>query len=134
LWLVAFQAFLRIDDIPGESTSEQHPEWIDIDSFSWGVSQTQIHDGGAGGPAHLVNRQDVHFTSRLSTASPCWEACSGTRSNQQCCETPAASRNQFAYLVAPARFVVGADAGPPVGGAAERGPAGGRRGRTRARR
>jgi type VI protein secretion system component Hcp len=49
LWLVAFQAFLRIDDIPGESTSEQHPEWIDIDSFSWGVSQTQIHDGGAGG-------------------------------------------------------------------------------------
>ena len=67
---MAFQAYLRIDGIPGESTNEQHPQGIDIESFSWGVSQTQIHDGGAGGPAHLGNRPDRPRTSRLSAASP----------------------------------------------------------------
>lgn len=46
LWLQAHAAsldyYLHIDAIPGESHSSAHRNWIDIDSFSWGVS----HPGG----------------------------------------------------------------------------------------
>lgn len=32
--------FLQIDGINGESTDRNHKDWIDIDSFSWGVSNS----------------------------------------------------------------------------------------------
>jgi type VI secretion system Hcp family effector len=41
LWTPAHAAldyFLEIDGIPGESVDARHKDWIDIDSFSWGVT------------------------------------------------------------------------------------------------
>ena len=35
-----FDAFLKIDGIPGESTAEKHKGEIEIESFSWGVSNS----------------------------------------------------------------------------------------------
>jgi len=34
-----FDAFLKIDTIPGECTDDKHKEWIEILSYSWGISQ-----------------------------------------------------------------------------------------------
>jgi len=36
---MAFDAFLKIDGIDGESQDKTHPNEIEIDSFSWGVTE-----------------------------------------------------------------------------------------------
>ena len=37
---MAFDAFLKIEGIDGESTDKTHPGEIEVTSFSWGVSNT----------------------------------------------------------------------------------------------
>lgn len=37
--------FLQIDGMPGESTDIAHAKWIDIDSFSWGITNTPVVGG-----------------------------------------------------------------------------------------
>jgi type VI secretion system secreted protein Hcp len=62
--------FLKIDGIDGESTDEQHRGEIEIQSFSWGMSNSGTFSGGTGGGAGKVSMQDFHFTRRLDKASP----------------------------------------------------------------
>jgi len=59
---------LELDGIKGESTDSRHPNTIEINSFSWGVSNSGGHGGGGG--AGKVSFQDLHFTSKVSKASP----------------------------------------------------------------
>jgi type VI secretion system secreted protein Hcp len=63
----AFDAFLEIDGIQGESTAVGHENSIEISSYSWGMSQTTT-TGGTG--AGKVSFQDLHFTKRLDKATP----------------------------------------------------------------
>ena len=35
-----FDAFLKLDGIPGESQDDKHKEWIELHSFSMGIAQT----------------------------------------------------------------------------------------------
>jgi type VI secretion system secreted protein Hcp len=63
--------FLKIDGIPGESTDFKHKDEIQLDSFSWGETNTvprNAFTGGAG--AGRVSMQDFHFTAKVSKASP----------------------------------------------------------------
>ena len=46
---MAFDAFLKIDGIDGESTDKTHPGEIEISSFSWGVSNPSSVGGRGGG-------------------------------------------------------------------------------------
>lgn len=65
--------FLKIEGVEGESTDAKHPGTIEIESFSWGVSNagtTATTAGGAGGGAGKVVFQDIHFTTRVNKASP----------------------------------------------------------------
>jgi type VI secretion system secreted protein Hcp len=62
--------FLKIDGVEGESTDEQHQGEIEIQSFSWGMSNSSTFSGGTGGGAGKVSMQDIHFTRRLDKASP----------------------------------------------------------------
>lgn len=41
--------FLQLDGIKGESTDKAHKDWIDFDSFSWGVSNSAPGTIGGGG-------------------------------------------------------------------------------------
>src|SRR3989344_4704549 len=43
--------FLQIDSIKGESTDKNHKDWIDINSFSWGISNSGSVVSGGGGPS-----------------------------------------------------------------------------------
>ncbi|MEY2441772.1 MAG: type secretion system secreted protein Hcp [bacterium] len=61
---------LEIDGIKGESADKKHKDTIEIESFSWGVSQTGAHSSGGGGGAGKASFQDLHFTSAVSKASP----------------------------------------------------------------
>jgi type VI secretion system secreted protein Hcp len=67
---MAFDAFLEIDGIDGESLDKNHTGWIDIDSFSWGVVNTSSGAVGGGGGAGKAVAQDFHFGAPLSKASP----------------------------------------------------------------
>ena len=46
---MAFDAFLKIEGIDGESTDEIHAKWIEISSFSHGVTQPMSSSSGTGG-------------------------------------------------------------------------------------
>lgn len=65
-----FDAFLKIDGIEGESTDDKHKGEIDVESFSWGLTQSGTFAFGGGGGAGKVQFQDFHFTKRTDKASP----------------------------------------------------------------
>lgn len=69
---MAFDAFIKIDGIDGESTDDKHQAWIEITSFSNGLTQstssTASSSGGAS--AERANFQNFSFTKQLDFASP----------------------------------------------------------------
>ena len=67
--MAAVDYFLKIEGIKGESQDSKHKDEIDVQSFSWGVSQTSARSG-AGGGAGRAQFQDFHFTMRINRASP----------------------------------------------------------------
>ena len=67
---MAFDAFLKIEGIEGESTDKTHPGEIEIQSFSWGVSNTSSGGVGGGGGAGKASFTDMSFQSALSKAGP----------------------------------------------------------------
>jgi type VI secretion system secreted protein Hcp len=75
---MAFDAFLKIDGIPGESTDDKHKDWIEIKSYSHGVQQsassTASSSGGA--TAERVNFSDLSVAKLVDKATPkIFEAC-----------------------------------------------------------
>ena len=69
---MAFDAFLKIDGIPGESTDSKHKDWIEILSFSAGITQpTSGSASTAGGAtAERANFTDFSIVKALDKASP----------------------------------------------------------------
>ena len=67
---VAERWFLKVDGITGESTDSAHKGEIDIDAWSFGVTNSGSAGGGGGGGAGRAQFEDFHFVSRISTASP----------------------------------------------------------------
>ena len=67
---MAFDAFLKLDGIKGESQDSKHKDEIEIESFSWGATQAGSFQFGGGAGAGKVQFQDFHFNSKTSKASP----------------------------------------------------------------
>ena len=67
---MAFDAFLKIDGIKGESTDDKHKDEIEIESFSWGATQAGTMAFGGGAGAGKVQFTGFNFTTGLSKASP----------------------------------------------------------------
>ena len=65
-----YDAFLNIEGIQGEATDQNHLGWIEISSFSWGVSNPGSNSAGGGGGSGKSSFQDLHCESRTSKASP----------------------------------------------------------------
>lgn len=61
---------LELDGIKGESTDDRHRGSIEIQSFSWGLSNSGTTAAGGGGGTGKVSFQDFHFTTKLGKASP----------------------------------------------------------------
>ncbi len=75
---MAFDAFIKIDGIPGECTDDKHKDWIEIASFDWVLEQpasaTASNAGGA--TAERVNISPIQFTHLFDKASPkLYEVC-----------------------------------------------------------
>lgn len=69
---MAFDCFLKIDGVPGESTDDKHKDWIELLSFSHGVSQPSsgaVSSGGARS-AERCDHADFSIVKTLDKASP----------------------------------------------------------------
>jgi len=73
-----FNAFLKIDGIPGESTNDQHPNQIDVLSYSWGGDATHAVSSGGGAGVGKATVQDLHIVAHVSKASPALVAAMST--------------------------------------------------------
>jgi type VI secretion system secreted protein Hcp len=67
---VAVRFFLKIGDIKGESKDSKHKDEIEVESYSWGVSQSGTFSPGGGGGAGKAQFSDFSFTMPQSVASP----------------------------------------------------------------
>ncbi|MCB9897640.1 MAG: type VI secretion system tube protein Hcp [Planctomycetes bacterium] len=78
---MAFDAFLKIDGVPGESTDSSHKDWIEILSFSHGLFQQSSGSMSSGGGAGAERCDHSPFTivKQLDKASPliALKCCSG---------------------------------------------------------
>lgn len=68
---MAFDGFLKIDGIDGESTDDKHKGWIEVLSFSFGASQPTSGGRSQGGAASAerVNMQDFSIVKVLDKSS-----------------------------------------------------------------
>jgi type VI secretion system secreted protein Hcp len=67
-----FDCFLKIDTIPGECTDDKHKEWIEVLSYSHGVSQPGSGSSSSGGgrSAERCDHQDLTIVKTLDKTSP----------------------------------------------------------------
>jgi type VI secretion system secreted protein Hcp len=64
----AADMYLKIEGISGESTTSSHKEWIEIQSFSWGASNSGMQFGSVG--AGKVDITELSLSKRLDASSP----------------------------------------------------------------
>jgi len=62
--------FLQIDGIQGGSTDRSHKDWIDVDSFSWGL--TLITSGSGGPSVGKASFSDLSWTQPVDISTPKW--------------------------------------------------------------
>lgn len=76
---MAFDAFLKLDGVEGESTDAQHKGEIEVLSFSFGISQAGLGQSGGGGGAGKVELHSFSFVHKVDKSSPVLfkKACSG---------------------------------------------------------
>lgn len=66
----AFDAFLKLTDIKGETGDAKHADEIEIDSYSWGAVQTGTSAFGGGAGSGKIDMQDFHFTKKIDCSTP----------------------------------------------------------------
>lgn len=68
---MAFDAFLKIDGIPGESTDDKHKDWIEVLSFNHGVHQpsSATASSAGGGTTERANFEDFTIVHHIDKAS-----------------------------------------------------------------
>ena len=66
---MAYDAFLKLDEVDGEVQDSQFEKWIEVVSFSWGASNSGTSASGGGGGAGKVSFQDLHITKQTDKSS-----------------------------------------------------------------
>jgi len=67
---MAFDAFLLLDGIKGESNDAKHKGEIDVKSFAWGVSQAGAGHTGMGSGASKAHFQDLTIVKSVDKSTP----------------------------------------------------------------
>ena len=71
---MASDYLLELDGVKGESDVVGYEGLIELESFSFGVSNPGSFAHGGGGGAGKASFQDMHFTARTTSASPLLKA------------------------------------------------------------
>jgi type VI secretion system secreted protein Hcp len=99
---MSFDAFLKIDGIDGESTDGKHPNWIEILSFSHGLSQPiSVSASTAGGASSgRSDHQDFSIVKYLDKASPklALHCCEGKHIGKVALELCRAGGDKLKYM------------------------------------
>lgn len=99
---MAFDAFLKIDGIPGESTDDKHKDWIEVLSYQHGISQPATASASSGGArsAERCNHQDFTIVKALDKASPkiALYCCNGTHIKEVKLELCRAAGDKQKYM------------------------------------
>jgi type VI secretion system secreted protein Hcp len=98
---MAFDAYLKIDGIDGESTDKNHAKWIAILSYSHGLSQPVSSASGTGGrTSQRVDIQGFSIVKELDNASPllALHCCNGKHIPKVQLELSEASENPHVYM------------------------------------
>jgi len=61
--------FLNLEGVDGESADDKHKGELDLESWSWGESQSGTGHSGGGHGGGKVQMQDFHFVMKASKAS-----------------------------------------------------------------
>lgn len=98
---MAFDAFLKLGDIKGESVADGFAEHIDILSFSWSTSQVGTTHRGTGGGASKANVSDISITKYVDSASPTLfvDCCTGKHFKEATLTLRKAGGKALPYLV-----------------------------------
>ena len=67
---MAYDAFLKLDGIQGESQKDNHKQEIDLMSFSWGASNSSSVGTGTGASTGKASVKDFTVTKATDSASP----------------------------------------------------------------
>jgi type VI secretion system secreted protein Hcp len=69
---MAFDAFIQLEGIKGESGDDKHKEWIEILNYGFGASQPQSNTASSSGSlgSARVEIQNFTFTHNLDISSP----------------------------------------------------------------
>ncbi|MBL9001100.1 MAG: type VI secretion system tube protein Hcp [Phycisphaerae bacterium] len=97
---MAFDAFIKIKDIPGESNDKKHAGEIEVESFSWGVSQSGSAASGTGHGGGKAQLQDFSFVKRVDKSTPniMQHCCTGKHIAEVTFVTRKAGGEQVEYL------------------------------------
>ncbi|MGH8510557.1 MAG: Hcp family type VI secretion system effector [Gammaproteobacteria bacterium] len=97
---MAVDMFLKLADIKGECKDSAHKEEIDVESFSWGMTQSGSMHAGGGGGSGKVNVQDVSLTKYVDKASPnlMLACCNGTHYPEAVLAVRKAGEDPLEYL------------------------------------
>ncbi|MCH7687437.1 MAG: type VI secretion system tube protein Hcp [Planctomycetes bacterium] len=81
---MAVDMFLKIDSLEGESRDKGYKNWIDVESYSWGATQSGSQHTGGGGGTGKVSIQDLHVVKKMDkcTADIMRKCCDGTHFNK----------------------------------------------------
>ncbi len=99
---MAGDCFLKIDGIPGESTDDKHKDWIEVLSYSSGVSQMVAGERSTGGAASAerCSHQDFSIVKALDKTSPTLDlfCCDGKHIPKVAVELCRATGNKEKYM------------------------------------
>lgn len=67
-----FDAFMKIENVDGESSDDKHKGWIEVLSYSWGIDQPSTSSASSHGSlsAERANFHDFSIVKALDKASP----------------------------------------------------------------
>ena len=99
--MAAVDFFIKFDGIKGESADAKHKDEIDVESWSFGETNTAGGGAGGGGGAGKASIQDFHFTMHLNRASPVlMKACAtGQHIKEATLSARRAGKGQQEYLI-----------------------------------
>ena len=99
---MAFDAFIKIDGIDGESMDGKHQGWIELVSYGCGLTQaiSTTASSAGGASAERANFSDFSFTKELDLASPLLaQACAdGTHINEIAVEICRAGTEKIKFM------------------------------------
>ena len=74
---MAFDAFLKIEGYPGESTDDKHKDWIEILSFTHSIDQpiSGTVSGGGARSSERIQHGGFNITKALDKTSPKLDVC-----------------------------------------------------------